>query len=305
MTRFQRFILYQRERFPLVKTVPLLLVFSVASINVSALLGGRAWPGAGAYATGFVLVLILFFQMRAADEWKDQELDRRYRPERPIPRGLVRLSTVLWVALGLVPVALVAAVGIGAGVVWLLLLVWLWLVAMTFEFGVPRWLIAHPLAYLVSHMAIMPLIDLLLTGIEWTGQGGPASGLWLFIALSFVNGCVLEIGRKIWAPEAEREGVETYSRLWGGVRGAWIWLGLVALAAALLIGVGLVVQCFWPVFAMAIAGLVAAGLAARRFVRAPTPKAQAWIDALSGGWVLLCYVSAGCLPIVLLERGLP
>jgi hypothetical protein len=68
--------------------------------------------------------------------------------------------------------------------------------------------------YLLSHMAIMPLIDLLLTGIEWL-PGRAASGLWMFLALSFVNGCVLEIGRKLWAPENEIAGVDTYSGLWG------------------------------------------------------------------------------------------
>jgi hypothetical protein len=72
-------------------------------------------------------------------------------------------------------------------------------------------------------MAIMPLIDLLLTGIEWVPGGGAASGLWMFLALSFVNGCVLEIGRKLWAPENEIAGVDTYSGLWGPQRAAMIW----------------------------------------------------------------------------------
>ena len=35
------------------------------------------------------VALIFFFQLRACDEVKDAEDDRRYRPERPIPRGLV------------------------------------------------------------------------------------------------------------------------------------------------------------------------------------------------------------------------
>ena len=299
MTPFQRFWTYQRERFPLFKTVPLLAVFSAASINISALLAGRSLPGAGAYAAGFVAVLILFFQMRAADEWKDREIDRLYRPERAIPRGLVRLSTVLLIALALVPVALGAALTVGAGAAWLLLLVWFWLSAMTLEFGVPRWLVAHPMVYLVSHMAIMPLIDLFLTGIEWGGRGGPAPALWLFLALSFVNGCVLEIGRKTWAPEAEREGVESYSKLWGPVRSARIWIGLVAVSAALLAGVGWAAGHFWPLAALAAAGFGAAVWVALRFMQRPDPAGQARIDAAAGLWVLLCYAGAGFVPLLL------
>jgi 4-hydroxybenzoate polyprenyltransferase len=36
-----------------------------------------------------------------------------------------------------------------------------------------------------------------------------------FFWVSFFNGTVLEIGRKIRAPQDEEAGVETYSFLWG------------------------------------------------------------------------------------------
>ncbi len=35
-----------------------------------------------------------------------------------------------------------------------------------------------------------------------------------FLLLSLVNGSAIEIARKSWAPEQEREGVETYSKTW-------------------------------------------------------------------------------------------
>jgi 4-hydroxybenzoate polyprenyltransferase len=299
MTPIQRFVIYQRERFPLLKTVPLLAVFSAASINVSAMLADRSLPGPTSYVSGFILVLIIFFQMRATDEWKDQETDRSYRPERPIPRGLIKLRTVLLIALGLVPVALVAAASIGSNVVGLLLLTWFWLSAMTFEFGVPRWLIAHPLVYLISHMAIMPLIDLLLTGIEWADKGGPPAALLLFLALSFVNGCVLEIGRKTWAPESEREGVDTYSKLWGPERSTLIWLALIALSALLLVSVGAAEGMLWPFVMVTIIGFIFVAVIALGFASSPTTMGQTRIDAAAGIWVLICYASAGFLPLLL------
>ena len=77
---------YQKERFPLARTLPLLGVFSAAAIAVSAAAGGRPYPGWGGFAAGLVLAMLVFFQMRACDEWKDLEDDRRYRPDRPIPR---------------------------------------------------------------------------------------------------------------------------------------------------------------------------------------------------------------------------
>ncbi|MEM1130852.1 MAG: UbiA family prenyltransferase [Pseudomonadota bacterium] len=289
---------YQAERFPLIQTVPLLAVFSASSINVSAVLADRALPGWPAYALGFLLAFALFFLMRVCDEVKDAEDDRRYRPERPVPRGLVSLG--LLIRLGIVSAAAAILAALAWGIVQVLLLagVLVWLAAMTAEFGVPAWLKARPVLYLLSHMAIMPLIDLMLTGVEWSGHGGPDGDLWVFLALSFVNGCVLEIGRKTWAPLSERRGVDSYSRVWGPENAAKIWLLTVALSAALLIWLGLILdQLVWFAVpaAVGLAGCIWVGL---RFIREPQASAQKWLDHSAGLWVFLCYATAGFLPLL-------
>ncbi|TQM90511.1 hypothetical protein BD293_3904 [Roseinatronobacter monicus] len=61
---------YQKDRFPLVRTVPLLAVFSAASISVSAEMAGRPLPGWGAFAAGFAVAMLLFFQMRVCRRLK-------------------------------------------------------------------------------------------------------------------------------------------------------------------------------------------------------------------------------------------
>ncbi|MBC9245260.1 UbiA family prenyltransferase [Paracoccus sp. 11-3] len=294
----RRLWIYQAERFPLQKTVPLLAVFSAASIAVSATLADRPLPGIGAFATGFILAIAIFFQMRVCDEHKDLEDDFRYRPDRPIPRGLVSLRLVF--ALGLLSalVAVVAAWIWHPQVLWLLALVWLWLGLMTVEFGAPAFLKARPVLYLVSHMAIMPLIDLLLTGIEWVPAGSMSPHLWLFLALSFVNGCVLEIGRKLWAPENEIPGVETYSGLWGPRTATRIWLGCVALSYLLLIGVGFATGNPLINAATGALGFAIILNAAFRYIHNPTPQAQKTVDNVAGLWVFLCYAVAGFAPLV-------
>lgn len=299
MTLARRLWTYQAERFPLGRTVPLLAVFSAAAINVSALLAGRGLPGAQAYLTAFVLAFLLFFQMRAADELKDHEDDRRHRPERPIPRGLVPLRLIVGLGLGAVPAAALTAWAWHPPLLWLLALTWAWLALMTAEFGAPAWLKARPVLYLGSHMAIMPLIDLMLTGVEWLPGGGPHPALTLFLALSFVNGCVLEIGRKLWAPESERAGVETYSALWGRSRAATVWTLCVAAAAALLALTGAALGIGGTAAAVAVAGLAAAALLARRYAASPTKSAEMALDRAAGLWVLVSYFTLGFLPLVL------
>lgn len=296
---WRRLWLYQAERFPLGKTSLLLLAFSASSISVSAHLAGRSLPHWGVFAAAWLVAISFFFQLRACDEYKDLEDDRLYRPERPIPSGLVSLRLVL----GLAAASAVIAIGLTLTITPFLLvplaLVWAWLGLMTAEFFVSDWLKARPFVYLVSHMAIMALIDLYLTGAEWLPHGWvPPLGMWVFLLLSLVNGCVLEIGRKVWAPQNERAGVETYSALLGPARAAWLWLAICALAWLLLLTIGTLVGAPLIVGGISVLLLAAIGLTVWRFVREPSPEGQGRIDSLAGIWVLCCYVLAGYAPFI-------
>ena len=295
----RRLWLYQAERFPLGKTAVLLGVFSAASLSVSAQLAGRSLPPVWTFVAMWLVSFAIFFQMRACDEWKDLEDDRRYRPERPVPSGLVSLRLVAMLAIG----AAIAAIGLTASVSPALLvplaLVWLWLGLMTLEFFAPEWLKAQPLLYLVSHMAIMPLIDLLVTAGEWLPHGAPPDGLWLFLALSFVNGCVLELGRKVWAPESERAGVETYSALLGPRRAVSWWMATCVLSFFLLVGVGAALRAPLLVSGLGALALAGALVVGARFRAAPTPANEKAVDTTAGLWVFACYCIAGFAPLAL------
>jgi 4-hydroxybenzoate polyprenyltransferase len=294
----QRLWIYQSERIPLFKTSVLLAVFSSASINVSALLSGRDYPAWGAYVTAFVVSLIIFIQLRACDEFKDGADDYKYRPERPIPRGLVTLKTILGIGFALMPVALLVSFLYHPPLIILLLLIWLWLGLMTAEFFVPVWLKSKPVLYMISHMAIMPLLDLFVTGAEWLpASGSPQPALFLFLALSFLNGCVLEIGRKIWAIESERDGVETYSALWGIERSVMIWLAILSGAFVTLCGVGFATGHMLATIIPCIIMLAICLYGGWSMRSDPTLKRQKWMDTISGLWVFVCYVSAGFAPV--------
>lgn len=287
---------YQAERFPLIQTVPLLGAFSAASVTASARLADRPLPGLEAYLTAFLIVMVFFWQMRALDEVKDADIDRRYRPERPIPRGLVSLKLILWLAgVAAVPAAL-AAYQLSPLLLLLVGITWAWLALMSVEFFAPAFLHRSPALYLVSHMAIMPLIDLVLTGCEWVPFGAVPEGLWTFLLMSFANGCVIEFGRKIWAPENEREGVETYSSAWG-IRRSLTALGVVtAVAFFALVVCGIYLE---RPLVTALCGLVILTPFAWTlfaFARDPNPSHQKRLETLSGVWVLACYLAAAFAP---------
>src|SRR6266480_1250826 len=86
-----RWWVYQRERFPVVAHGVLIAAFSSSAVSYSALLRGQR-PRMASIAVAFVTCFLFFLQLRIADEFKDFEEDSRWRPYRPVPRGLIRLE---------------------------------------------------------------------------------------------------------------------------------------------------------------------------------------------------------------------
>jgi 4-hydroxybenzoate polyprenyltransferase len=134
---------------------------------------------------------------------------------------------------------------------------------------------------------------------QWLPRAGtPPAGLWLFLALSFVNGCVLEIGRKLYGRENERPGVETYSALLGPRRAALAWSACSILAYGLLLGVGDAVAALVPVAIIGAAALAATLTCAARYAARPDGRMQGLVDTMAGLWVLVCYGAAGFAPLL-------
>src|SRR5204863_5044888 len=80
---------YQQERFPLVAFVPLISVFTFSSAAYSRVARGVSgfipWSW---FAAGALTALTFFFVLRVLAVLKAEDIDRRARPELPVPRGL-------------------------------------------------------------------------------------------------------------------------------------------------------------------------------------------------------------------------
>lgn len=286
---------YQAERFPLLRHGVLILVFSGGEAVFGAL-ARDALPDWRVVAVAIVVCLLLFAQLRIADEHKDNEDDRRWRPERPVPRGLVTLAELRAVGIGAAVIQVAATALLDVRLTLVLLLVWGWMALMSVEFFVPAWLKSRPVLYLISHMAVMPLIALFAVACGARGDLliNPAVGV--FLALAFLNGLVLEVARKSWAPEDEREGVETYSRLWGVHRSAAVVALAGTEAAALALTVQILLGLSW-VFGLVVgAGAALLGFAVVVYGRRPTTATAGRLETASGVFVLLIYLAVAWLP---------
>src|SRR4051812_33549216 len=229
---FSRWWIYQRERFPVIAHGVLIAAFSSSAVSYSALLRGQR-PRLASIGVAFVTCFLFFLQLRIADEFKDFEEDSRWRPYRPVPRGLIKLRE-LGVMFGM---AAVIQLGLALLLDWRLAgwlgLVWVYLALMSKEFFVRDWLKSRPFTYMWTHMLIMPQIDFYATATDRISTtSGPPRGVMLFLWVSFFNGMVIEIGRKIRAPQDEEQGVDTYSRIWGRTGAIAAWLVAILLTAA-------------------------------------------------------------------------
>ena len=292
--------MYQRERFPLVAHGPLILSFSFCAVAFSSHLRGAGWAHPGAVAVACVSSLLFILQLRIADEFKDADEDARWRPYRPVPRGLVRLRELGWVFVAAAVIQLALALVWSPQQVVVLAVAWIYLAAMSCEFGIRTWLKQHPITYLWSHMLIMPLVDLYATACDWVPTvGAPPPGLGWFLAASFANGVVIELGRKIRSPADEEQGVETYSVLWGAHRSVLAWWTMMTVTAVLATLAAHNAHAALPVCVTLTVGVVLAGVVALWFIRRQQPRDGRRVELVAGLWTLLLYGSLGLIPPIM------
>lgn len=292
---------YQSERFPLVQHAPLIAVFTFSAASYSRVCrGAGSFIPLGIFLTGALTSLLFFLLLRVLDEFKDAADDAAFRPYRPVPRGLVTLRELGW--LGGVCVAIIVIVNaiVAPVMLWAVGLGLVYMAVMAREFFVPRWLKARPLLYMASHMVIMPLIDFYTTGLDWLHAGlAPPGGLEFFLVVTFLNGVVIEVGRKIRAVEAEEHGVETYSALYGLRRATLGWLVVLcvtyisALLAASYAGFG-------PEgFVVLTSVFVLCSVPAWRFLRTKAQQDARLIEVAAGVWTVGMYLTLGAVPMLI------
>ncbi len=249
-----------------------------------------------AFAVALVTCLIFFLQLRIADEFKDAEEDATYRPYRAVPRGLVSLRELGFVfALGAV-IQLGLAVLYSPMLVIVLAIAWTYLAMMSVEFFARDWLKARPITYLWTHMLIMPIVDFYATACHWIPSGEkPWAGLGFFLAASFCNGLVIELGRKLRQPSGEEEGVPTYSKLWGLKNAAWVWFGCLLATGVFATVAATIIQFTLPV----LITLSVLSVWALKHVVGYRKTESKTFELIAGVWTLALYLSLGIVPLLI------
>lgn len=296
----RRFCTYQKERFPILGHGLLVASFSFSAIAYSRICrGAEGFVSWQAFGVAIFTTITLFLLVRIFDEFKDAEDDARYRPQLPVPRGLIRFRELF--VLGAVLIA--AQITVNALFFPKLLILYaaviVYLSLMGKEFFIAGWLKKHQFWYVTSHMFIIPLIDIYASGLDWMLAGvEPPKGLIFFFIVSYMNGIVLEIGRKIRVPEKEEEGVLTYTSMLGAKKAVGLWLLVLlitlvaAIAAAWFAGHG------WLGAAILCGVFALCSVPAFLFLSRMTEKRSKMMEWSSALWTIAMYLTLGGVPML-------
>lgn len=297
---FRRLYIYQKERFPFLGHGLLVAAFSFSAISYSRICRGAAgfvsWK---IFLVGIFTTVSLFFLVRIFDEFKDKEEDALYRKYLPVPRGLIKLKElkILGIITGVFQVVLNFIFFPKMLLIYFIIIAYLCLMGK--EFFVPQWLKKHQFWYVTSHMFIIPLIDIYASGLDWFLGGVKAPvGLLFFFAVSYMNGIVLEIGRKIKPPGNEEEGVNSYTKMIGENKAPALWIGILfitfclAVLAARYAGygkTGLLVLSFF---------FIICSIPAILFLNKKNRQSAKSIELSSALWTIAMYLSLGGIPML-------
>jgi 4-hydroxybenzoate polyprenyltransferase len=232
---------YLAERFPPARYG--LLIASYYSSN-QFLAQALAWPGEPVrYDAGSLLgaatLLCVFFHLRVIDDLKDYVDDCRHYPDRVLQQGIIALGTLR----GLAGVAVCVEVLLGALRGWPALVAVLMVLGFSLlmrrEFFLREWLRRHFLAYVTSHMLVIPLLALLVFSFTLRRYPWEAPGwFWVYAVVGFFVALNWEISRKIRAPEQEIEGVDSYTKRFGTHGAAYVVVAVRVADTALVALVG-------------------------------------------------------------------
>ena len=317
----KNFKIYLNERFPLGKNSFFVFIFTLSGYIYTSLLynskimylftnGVKIGIFQYKVIALFIIIFMFFFQLRITDEFKDYEEDLKYRAYRPVQRGIISLKTLGKIGIVTVIIQIMLAHVIDPEIIYFMIFVWIYMFLMAKEFFIKKWLTKRILIYALSHVVIMVFITLVI--VEATQYIVPKNIFDVFIlqryrhnidfaliplfTLNYLNGIVLEIGRKTRRADEEEHGVQTYSKLWGRKK-AVVILSLLFVIEYFLVILGLAhtyeKYFFFGGLTLFVLLIVSIYFMVKFLKKDLSGKI---VETVSGLWIIFSSVSLGLLP---------
>ncbi len=296
----KRFYIYQKERFSFLGHGLIVTSFSFSAISYSRICrGATGFINTNIFIAGIFITISLFFLVRIFDEFKDADDDAKFRSDLPVPRGLISLLELGSIAVIIIIFQIIVILLFFSQMIVFYLIVMFYLLLMGKEFFIPDWLKRHRFWYVTSHMFIIPLVDMYASGLDWKlSNVNPPKGLIFFFAVSYMNGVVLEIGRKIRIPQNESEGVLTYSALLGVNKATYLWIFILIITLILSIIASAFAGYGRIIFIILTGCFFLCSFPAFAFLFKKSKKLSKTIEYASALWTIAMYLTLGGGPII-------
>lgn len=272
--------------------IPMAAAISYSGITFPAIMAHRSPPGLITYLIAFVVTMCFHLQRRVADDLRNITFDRKYQPNRPIPRGLVSPNELRLLFVALLPIQALLCMAIDIRMFGPLMVTTVFLMLLTMGVGPLRWNNFNPIFYLFFHRLAAPVTLFCVSALEWLPRHGrPHPGVFLLLMVSFLNSFALEIGRNFDLPGEGVPESRSYAKFWGPRKASVIWWMMINLAA-MFSSLTRVIRGA-PVDGMLVllAGVMITGFFAYRVAATLNPKAAARLNILSSLWTITMFLT--------------
>lgn len=285
---------YLQEMFP----VPLYLLVSVLLYASVALYARHVHDLSTSLisqygAIGVWSVFNIMLILRLMDELKDEDIDLRLFPDRPLPSGRVRRSDIQWSLL----VASVLYLGVNLWAGWVFYVavgVLAYAFLMFHRFFAPALLGRNLPVTLATHCPVTVLI--LLHGFAvFAAENSldPGQLRWKlivpFILMVWATFIAWELARKIRVPDEEDEYV-TYSQIFGSRGAIFVTWAVQAISLCIAVYLCLKLDLQWTYPTVVLVGAAVSLWGGVRFLRYPSPKTSK-IKPFAAAFVIAVLVS--------------
>ena len=225
MNFFKKWYIYQKERFPILAygTYVFSIVFATFCYNYSLIKNNNNVINYIELIPMFLVAIIQFLIVRIVDEFKDYKEDCKYRPYRPVPRGLVTLKELKI----LLYICIIAQIFITAffnkniilGFIYLIIMC-IFFILMSKDFFLSKQIEKNILLGVFLDEILMPLLILYISTFMIKPK------ISLFLLMTYIASWIIEIARKVRSKEKEEKGVKTYTKILGIKKAMLLLCGL-------------------------------------------------------------------------------
>lgn len=160
----------------------------------------------------FIFAFLQYLMVRIVDEFKDYEEDLKYRPYRPVPRGLVSLKELKILFILCVIIQLIIAFAFNKNNILILIGLWGFFAVFCKDFFIKKFLDKHILLTVFIDEFLIAMLAWYLSSFVYSIN---FSEIWIMLLMTYIVSWIVEVARKVRAKEDEEEGVKTYTAVLG------------------------------------------------------------------------------------------